>query len=107
MAPRTGCTGEDIALMLELIRYAYPHTRSYVRPAVDLVKAWYVEHSNKLGSCSDFAILDALSPTFLGDPETPSERLADYRIPSELPDELKNKKDKDGSPALTLIDLLS
>lgn len=105
-AAKTGCTGEDIALMLELIRYAYPHTRSHARPAVDLVKAWYVEHADKLGSCSDFTILDALTPNKLGDAESPSKCLADYAIPADLPDELKNKKDRDGQPALNLIDLL-
>lgn len=105
-AAKTGCTGEDIALMLELIRYAYPHTRSHARPAVDLVKAWYVEHADKLGSCSDFTILDALAPNKLGDAESPSKSLVDYAIPADLPDELKNKKDRDGQPALNLIDLL-
>lgn len=105
-AARTGCTGEDIALLLELVRYAYPHTRSHARPAVDLAKAWYVEHADKLGSCSDFAILDALAPTKLGDLETPSKSVADYHIPTELPGELKNRKDKNGESALTLIDLL-
>ena len=105
-AAKTGCTGEDIALMLELIRYAYPHTRSHARPAVDLVKAWYVEHADKLGSCSDFVILDALAPHKLGDADSPSKSLADYTIPADLPDELRNKKDRNGQPALNLIDLL-
>lgn len=105
-AAKTACTGDDIALLLELIPYAYPHTRSHARPAVDLVKAWYVEHADKLGSCSDFAILDALAATRLGDLEIPSKSLADYSVPDGLPDELKNKKDRDGKPALTLIDLL-
>lgn len=105
-AARTGCTGEDIALLLELIRYAYPHTRSHARPAVDLARAWYVEHSDKLGSCSDFAILDALAPTKLGDANAPSKSIADYQLPNALPDELANKKDRHGNPALTLIDLL-
>ena len=105
-AARTGCTGEDIALLLELIRYAYPHTRSHARPAGDLVKAWYVEHADKLGSCSDFAILDALSPTKLGDTNSPSKSIADYQLPNALPDDLASKKDRNGNPALTLIDLL-
>lgn len=106
-AARTGCTGEDIALMLELIRYAYPHTRSHARPAVDLAHAWYVEHADKLGSCSDFALLDALAPTKLGDPDAPSKSISEYHCPVALPDELANKKDKHGNPALTLIDLLA
>lgn len=105
-AARTGCTGEDIALLLELIRYAYPHTRSHARPAVDLARAWYVEHADKLGSCSDFAILDALSPTKLTDPDSPSKNLAEYQLPNALPAELAGKKDRHGNPALTLIDLL-
>ncbi len=105
-ANATGCKGEDIALLLDLIRYAYPHTRSHARPAVDLVKAWYVEHADKLGSCSDFAILDALSPVKLGDPDIPSKSIADYQVPNALPKELEMKKDRNGNPALTLIDLL-
>ena len=107
-AVRTGCTGEDIALMLRLIPYAYAHTRSHARPAVDLARAWYVEHADKLGSCSDFAILDALAPTKLGDPEVPSKSIHDYHpIPATLSEELANKKDRHGNPALTLIDLLA
>ena len=106
-AAKTGCTGDDIALMLELIRYAYPHTRSHARPAVDLVKAWYVEHVDKLGSCSDFVILDALTPNKVGDADSPSKSLADYAIPADLPDELKHKKDRHGQSALNLIDLLA
>jgi Cas7 group CRISPR-associated protein Csh2 len=105
-AARTGCTGEDIALLLELIRYAYPHTRSHARSAVDLARAWYVEHSDKLGSCSDFAILDALSPTKLTDPDVPSKSLVEYSLPDTLPAELADKKDRHGNPALTLINLL-
>lgn len=105
-AAHTDCTGEDIALMLELIRYAYPHTRSHARPAVDLVKAWYVEHSDKLGSCSDFVILDALSPTKLADPDQPSKSIDEYSIPDALPKDLANAKDRHGKLALKLIDLL-
>jgi Cas7 group CRISPR-associated protein Csh2 len=105
-AAKTGCTGEDIALMLELIPYAYPHTRSHARPAVDLAKAWYVEHADKLGSCSDFTILDALSPRKLMDADSPSKSLAEYGIPVDLPEELKNKMDRNGNLALNLIDLL-
>lgn len=106
-AARTGCTGEDIALLLRLIPYAYAHTRSHARPAVDLAKAWYIEHADKLGSCSDFAILDALAPTKLGDPEASSKGIHDYQIPAGLTEELGSKKDRHGNPALTLIDLLS
>lgn len=105
-AARTGCTGEDIALMLELIRYAYPHTRSHARPAVDLVRAWYVEHSDKLGSCSDFAILDALSPSKSADPDQPSKSAAEYQFSDALPEALASRKDRHGNSALTLIDLL-
>jgi len=105
-AGRTGCTSEDIALMLNLIRYAYPHTRSHARPAVDLARAWYVEHSDKLGSCSDFAILDALAPTKKADPNTASTSIEEYSLPDSLPSALAEKKDRHGNPALTLTNLL-
>lgn len=105
-AARTGCTGEDIALMLRLIPYAYAHTRSHARPAVDLAHAWYVEHADKLGSCSDFAILDALAPIKRDDTDKPSKSLGEYDRPTALSDELANKKDRHGNTALTLIDLL-
>lgn len=62
-AHKTGCTVQDIDLMKRVIAYAYAHTRSHARPSVELRHAWYIEHNNSLGSCSDFALLDSLRPT--------------------------------------------
>lgn len=110
MADKTRCTGEDIELLLKLIPHAYPHTRSNSRPNVDIVHAWYVEHSDKLGSCSDFAILDALKPKKLGDPNKPSQGQKleeEYDIPKVLSETLKAKKDRHGNPALRLRDLMT
>ncbi len=45
----TGCTLLDIALLLKLIRYAYPHTKSDIRPLVEVRHAWYAEHEDDLG----------------------------------------------------------
>lgn len=71
------CTLEDIELLCRLIPFAYPHTPSRIRPLVEVRHAWYFEHKSPLGSCSDFAILDALTPT-KADPKEPSTSWADY-----------------------------
>ena len=71
-AHKTGCTVQDIDLMKRVIAYAYAHTRSHARPSVDLRHAWYIEHNNPLGSCSDFALLDALRPIKKTNPDEAS-----------------------------------
>ncbi|MBS0160391.1 MAG: type I CRISPR-associated protein Cas7 [Nitrospira sp.] len=91
MAHKTGCTKQDIDLLLQLIPLAYPHTRSYVRPMVEIRHAWYIEHKSSLGSCSDFALLDALTPKKRTDPDKPSESWDDYAIPTTLKPELLGK----------------
>ncbi len=83
-ATRTGCTRRDVELLLKLIPYAYPHTASHVRPYVEVRHAWYVEHKSRLGSCSDFAIIDALTPRRTGNPDAPSTSWADYDVPTDL-----------------------
>jgi len=85
-AVKSGCTSRDIDLMLALIPHAYPHTASYVRPAVNVRHAWFVEHKSPLGSCNDFELIDALTPKRLGDPKEPSSSWDDYEVPSELGD---------------------
>jgi CRISPR/Cas system type I-B associated protein Csh2 (Cas7 group RAMP superfamily) len=85
-ATRSGCVWRDIDLLLRLIRYAYPHTASYVRPFVEVRHAWYAEHTSALGSCSEFAIFDALTPRKKGNPEEPSAKWEDYDVPSDLGD---------------------
>jgi CRISPR-associated protein Csd2 len=90
-AHKTGCTVQDIELMTKVIPYAYAHTRSHARPSVELRHAWYIEHNNPLGSCSDFALLDALRPTKKSGPDKPSNNWEDYDVPFSLPEALQNK----------------
>ena len=88
MAHKSGCTQQDIDLLFKVIPHAYAHTRSHARPLVDLRHAWVIEHKSALGSCSDFAIIDALTPTSNDDSTTPSNAWTDYTMPTKLPDEL-------------------
>lgn len=74
---KSGCEPEDIELLCRLIPYAYAHNPSRIRPLVEVRHAWYFEHKSLLGSCSDFAILDALTPT-KADPKEPSTAWTDY-----------------------------
>jgi len=89
-ARKSGCTDVDLELMKRLIPYAYPHTASYVRPMVTIRHAWYVEHKSPLGSCRDFALIDALTPTRLNeaDKDIPSQNWQDYSVPQSLPADL-------------------
>ena len=90
-AHKSGCTAQDIELMLALIPYAYAHSRSYVRPNVEILHAWYMEHKSQLGSCSDFKLIDALTPRKKEQPENASKNRSEYDIPKGLPAELKAK----------------
>ena len=91
MAHKSGCTQQDINLLFKVIPHAYAHTRSHARPLVDLRHAWVVEHKSAIGSCSDFAIIDALTPTRNGGPKTPSNAWTDYTVPKKLPDDLADR----------------
>jgi CRISPR-associated protein Csd2 len=90
-AHKSGCTKQDIELLLKVIPFAYPHTRSHARPMVEVRHAWYIEHKNALGSCSDFALIAALTPKKKEDASQPSQSWDDYVVPTELPDELSKK----------------
>jgi len=68
----TGCTQADICLLLKLIRYAYPHTKSDIRPLVEVRHAWYAEHTDDLGSFSEFEFIENLTPKKKGNPDQPS-----------------------------------
>ena len=82
-ARKTACTGEDVQLMLHLLKHAYRDNPSTGRTQVELIHAHAVEHQDVLGSFSDFALLDALKPVRKGDdPEKPSTSRADYNIPT-------------------------
>jgi CRISPR-associated protein Csd2 len=91
MAHKSGCTLTDIELLKKLIPHAYAHTRSHARPFVELRHAWYCEHSNPLGSCSDYALIDALKPKRKGDSNVLSKSWDDYEVPTGLPPELASK----------------
>lgn len=81
-AGKSGCTADDIELLCRLIPYAYPHNASRIRPLVEVRHAWYFEHSSPLGSCSEFEIIDALTPR-KPDPKEPSSEWGDYGYDGE------------------------
>jgi len=83
-AKRSGCKLKDIDLLKRLIPYAYTHTASRARSAVEIRHAWYVEHDSPLGSYSDFAILDALTPKKRENPDMPSSSWQEYDVPGKL-----------------------
>lgn len=90
-AHKSGCTKQDIDLLLKVIPFAYPHTRSHARPMVEVRHAWFIEHKNVLGSCSDFALIAALTPKKKQDADQPSKSWDDYDVPTALPKELRDK----------------
>lgn len=76
-ASKSGCTLQDIELLCRLIPYAYSHNISRVRPFVEVRHAWYFQHKSRLGSASDFAIIDSLTPS-KPDPHESSSSWTDY-----------------------------
>lgn len=92
-ARKSGCTVTDIDLMKRLIPHAYTHTASYVRPMVTIRHAWHIEHKSALGSCPDFALIEALTPKRVNDADidTPSKSWRDYVAPTTLPEELAKR----------------
>lgn len=92
LARKSGCKPCDVELLKRLIPYAYDHTRSAIRPDVRIRHAWWMEHTDALGSCPDYMLIDALTPKRKGDdPMAPSESWADYSVPEKLPDDPKTK----------------
>jgi Cas7 group CRISPR-associated protein Csh2 len=93
VAHKTMCTKEDIAVLLKTIPRAYRGTPSMIRNMVEIRHAWHMEHQSALGSCSDFALLDALTPKRKNtqDLERLSTSWDDYDVPKELPKELREK----------------
>ena len=87
-AEKTGCTAADIELLKILIPMAYDLNRSAIRPDVRIRHAWYIEHLNPLGSCADYKLFEALTPTRIGNPNDPSTSWLDYCDKTELPEEL-------------------
>lgn len=92
-AEKSGCTKLDIDVLLKVIPFAYPHNPSAMRPFVEIRHAWYMEHKSPLGSCSDFALIDAMKPTRKDgfNSEKPSKSWDEYDVPPKLSDELANR----------------
>lgn len=91
-ALQSGCTAQDIALLLNMIRCAYSSTRSVTRShgIIEVRHAWYAEHENELGSFSEFDFIEKLTPRRKGgDTENPSASGVpiddQYDVPGELP----------------------
>ena len=95
LAHKTGCTEKDVQLMLELLPLAYTHTRSVVRTMVEVVHAHVFTHNKQIGSVSDFALLDELTPRKKSNADKPSNSLDDYEIPTW--DAIKNKSVRPGA----------
>jgi len=93
LANQSGCEKRDVDLMLALIRHAYPCNPSAIRPGVEVKHAWYMEHKSPLGSCSDFALIDAMTPKRKPqfDSSKPSKSWDEYEIPTQLPENLRNR----------------
>lgn len=87
-AAKSGCTSDDIELLKLLIPQAYDLNRSAIRPDVRIRHAWYIEHKNALGSCPDYLLLEALTPTRVDNPNDPSNAWSDYADKTALPSEL-------------------
>src|ERR1035437_3830560 len=90
-ARKTNCTANDIGLLLKVIPFAYSHTASYIRTAVEIRHAWYVEHKSALGSASDFDLIASLTPRKKGDPDQPSKSWGDYKTPVALSGDLGSR----------------
>jgi Cas7 group CRISPR-associated protein Csh2 len=88
---KSGCTADDIRLMQYVIPYAYRATASTARPHVEILHAWYADHTSPLGSCPDHLIVDAMTPTKVRDADQPSRSIGEYEVPTELPVELRQR----------------
>lgn len=90
-AIKTGCTAEDIDMMKLLIPKAYDLNRSAIRSDVRIRHAWYIEHTNTLGSCPDYMLLEALTPKRITNAADPSTSWTDYEDRTVLPEDLMKK----------------
>lgn len=99
-AHKSGCTAEDIELFKLLLPHAYEMTRSAIRPDVRIRHVWYMEHKHLLGSCPDYLLMEALTPTRIGDKDEPSTSWADYEDKTSLPETLRARMD-------SVIDLMN
>lgn len=99
-AGKTGCTVDDIELLKLLIPKAYELNRSAIRADIRIRHAWYIEHKSPLGSCPDYMLLEALTPTRMENVTDPSTSWSDYCDKTGLSDAVAGKVD-------SVIDLAS
>lgn len=90
-ARKSGCTKQDVDVLVQVLPFTYSQTSSYVRNTVEIRHAWYVEHESPLGSASDFAIIEALKPTKRDNPDLPSSSWSDYEARTLLPEYLQSR----------------
>lgn len=82
-AHKTGCTLADVEIMLELLPFIYSHNPSVSRTMIDVRHAHVIRHKDPVGSFSDFALIDALTPKRIsGDATKPSESAEEYDFPT-------------------------
>lgn len=81
-AAKSGCTEQDIDLLLKLLPLAYTHTRSLSRSQVEVIAIHTFTHINSLGSISDLKFIDSLTPWKEEEPGKPSTSISEYSLPS-------------------------
>ena len=87
IAQKTGMDTNDLELFKFLVPHAYQHTASAIRPQITMLHGWFAEHTNPLGSCPDYKLIDALIPKVKNSIEQPANK-HDYDIPekSDIPE---------------------
>lgn len=97
-AHKTGCTVQDVEIMLQLLPHIYSHNPAVIRTQVYVRHAHVVRHSQSIGSFSDFTLLDALTPKRKPefDAGKPSESADEYHFPTW--DEIKGTSPRPGRP---------
>lgn len=87
----TGCSAQDIEILLTLIPYIYTAHESLLRTEVYIRHVWYAEHKSPMGSCPEYMILEAMMPRKKENPYLPSTSIADYEIPKVLSQDICQK----------------
>lgn len=90
-AHKSGCTAKDVELFKLALPYAYDLNRSAIRPDVRIRHAWYIEHKSVLGSCPEYMLIEALTPSRIGNAFDPSSKWSDYEDKTALPESLLSR----------------
>jgi len=89
-ARKSRCTQTDIDVFKRLLPFIFTHSISRSRTEVSIHKAWFIDLGSPTGRFNPVAIVNSLYPT-KKDPNTPSKSIADYDIPSDIPEEAKKR----------------